>query len=153
MEICYCEWCMDLRFCYTADGECLPNVMNVLYRYALVFNLELYCRNCGVGKGVGYCCLWWVVPISDHRKGVTVLLFAIRLCRAVTTAVLWFDVWLFLAMCFVLTLLSHWYTGVQIWFLAIIYILAGFPGSYFLWYRPVYRAMRYYFCVHIYFVE
>ncbi|BBN03062.1 secretory carrier-associated membrane protein [Marchantia polymorpha subsp. ruderalis] len=32
--------------------------------------------------------------------------------------------------------------GVQIWFLAIIYILAGFPGSYFLWYRPVYRAMR-----------
>ncbi|EFJ18540.1 hypothetical protein SELMODRAFT_153834 [Selaginella moellendorffii] len=32
--------------------------------------------------------------------------------------------------------------GVQIWFLAIIYILAGFPGSYFLWYRPLYRAMR-----------
>ncbi|KAJ7538735.1 hypothetical protein O6H91_11G061700 [Diphasiastrum complanatum] len=32
--------------------------------------------------------------------------------------------------------------GVQIWFLAIIYILAGVPGSYFLWYRPLYRAMR-----------
>jgi hypothetical protein len=32
--------------------------------------------------------------------------------------------------------------GVQIWFLAIIYILCGFPLSYFLWYRPLYRAMR-----------
>jgi hypothetical protein len=33
-------------------------------------------------------------------------------------------------------------SGVQIWFLAIIYILCGFPLSYFLWYRPLYRAMR-----------
>ncbi|KAJ7292331.1 hypothetical protein O6H91_15G035600 [Diphasiastrum complanatum] len=32
--------------------------------------------------------------------------------------------------------------GVQIWFLAIIYAIAGVPGSYFLWYRPLYRAMR-----------
>eukprot|EP00249_Psilotum_nudum_P006206 c19541_g1_i1 orf=297-1229(+) len=32
--------------------------------------------------------------------------------------------------------------GVKIWFLAIIYALAGMPGSYFLWYRPLYRAMR-----------
>jgi hypothetical protein len=32
--------------------------------------------------------------------------------------------------------------GVQIFLLGIIYALAGFPLSYFLWYRPLYRAMR-----------
>jgi hypothetical protein len=31
---------------------------------------------------------------------------------------------------------------VQIWLLGIIYMLSGFPLSYFLWYRPLYRAMR-----------
>ncbi|XP_044502191.1 secretory carrier-associated membrane protein 1-like isoform X2 [Mangifera indica] len=29
-----------------------------------------------------------------------------------------------------------------IWFLAVIYCLTGIPGSYLLWYRPLYRAMR-----------
>ncbi|OVA13917.1 SCAMP [Macleaya cordata] len=32
--------------------------------------------------------------------------------------------------------------GVKIWFLAIIYFIAGVPGGYVLWYRPLYRAMR-----------
>ncbi|KAL8228834.1 hypothetical protein R6Q57_013734 [Mikania cordata] len=32
--------------------------------------------------------------------------------------------------------------GTSIWLLAIIYIITGVPGSYFLWYRPLYRAMR-----------
>ncbi|KAI4296644.1 hypothetical protein L6164_036588 [Bauhinia variegata] len=32
--------------------------------------------------------------------------------------------------------------GVKIWFLAIIYFMAGVPGAYFLWYRPLYRAFR-----------
>lgn len=32
--------------------------------------------------------------------------------------------------------------GVKIWFLAIIYFLAGVPGGYVLWYRPLYNAMR-----------
>ncbi|XP_072958564.1 secretory carrier-associated membrane protein 3-like isoform X2 [Typha angustifolia] len=32
--------------------------------------------------------------------------------------------------------------GVKIWFLAVIYFIAGCPGAYFLWYRPLYRAMR-----------
>lgn len=32
--------------------------------------------------------------------------------------------------------------GVKIWLLAIIYALAGIPGSYVLWYKPLYRAMR-----------
>jgi SCAMP family len=35
--------------------------------------------------------------------------------------------------------------GVGIWLLAIIYFLAGVPGAYVLWYRPLYNAMRYYF--------
>ncbi|KAJ0110417.1 hypothetical protein Patl1_02191 [Pistacia atlantica] len=37
-----------------------------------------------------------------------------------------------------------WIKGgdITIWFLAIIYGLAGIPGSYVLWYRPLYRAMR-----------
>ncbi|XP_054801899.1 secretory carrier-associated membrane protein [Prosopis cineraria] len=32
--------------------------------------------------------------------------------------------------------------GVKIWFLSIIYFIAGVPGAYFLWYRPLYRACR-----------
>ncbi|KQK14330.1 hypothetical protein BRADI_1g15486v3 [Brachypodium distachyon] len=32
--------------------------------------------------------------------------------------------------------------GPKIWFLAIIYFITGVPGAYFLWYRPLYRAMR-----------
>ncbi|XAR55469.1 hypothetical protein NMG60_11035543 [Bertholletia excelsa] len=32
--------------------------------------------------------------------------------------------------------------GPTIWFLAIIYFIAGVPGAYVLWYRPLYRAMR-----------
>ncbi|KAJ4789638.1 Secretory carrier-associated membrane protein [Rhynchospora pubera] len=32
--------------------------------------------------------------------------------------------------------------GVGIWLLAIIYFLAGVPGAYVLWYRPLYNAMR-----------
>lgn len=32
--------------------------------------------------------------------------------------------------------------GVKIWLLAVIYALAGIPGSYVLWYKPLYRAMR-----------
>uniref|UniRef100_A0A0R0GTF6 Secretory carrier-associated membrane protein n=1 Tax=Glycine max TaxID=3847 RepID=A0A0R0GTF6_SOYBN len=32
--------------------------------------------------------------------------------------------------------------GVKIWFLAIIYFIAGIPGAYVLWYRPLYRAFR-----------
>ncbi|KAG6520798.1 hypothetical protein ZIOFF_017858 [Zingiber officinale] len=33
--------------------------------------------------------------------------------------------------------------GATIWFLAIIYFISGVPGAYVLWYRPLYRAMRY----------
>lgn len=32
--------------------------------------------------------------------------------------------------------------GVKIWFLALIYFIAGVPGAYVLWYRPLYRAFR-----------
>ena len=32
--------------------------------------------------------------------------------------------------------------GVKLWLLAVIYALAGIPGSYTLWYKPLYRAMR-----------
>lgn len=32
--------------------------------------------------------------------------------------------------------------GVKIWFLAVIYFIAGVPGAYVLWYRPLYRAFR-----------
>ncbi|KAG9140419.1 hypothetical protein Leryth_022943 [Lithospermum erythrorhizon] len=33
---------------------------------------------------------------------------------------------------------------VKIWFLAVIYFISGVPGAYILWYRPLYRAFRYY---------
>ncbi|KAK8547480.1 hypothetical protein V6N12_031617 [Hibiscus sabdariffa] len=32
--------------------------------------------------------------------------------------------------------------GIGIWFLAVIYLMIGVPGAYFLWYRPLYRACR-----------
>ncbi|KAH8493641.1 hypothetical protein H0E87_020406 [Populus deltoides] len=32
--------------------------------------------------------------------------------------------------------------GVNIWFLSVIYFIAGVPGAYVLWYRPLYRAFR-----------
>ncbi|KAI5412872.1 Secretory carrier-associated membrane protein 1, variant 3 [Lathyrus oleraceus] len=32
--------------------------------------------------------------------------------------------------------------GLSIWFLAIIYFISGVPGSYTMWYRPLYRATR-----------
>ncbi|XP_044512454.1 secretory carrier-associated membrane protein 3-like isoform X2 [Mangifera indica] len=32
--------------------------------------------------------------------------------------------------------------GAKIWLLAIIYFIAGVPGAYVLWYRPLYRAFR-----------
>ncbi|KAK8575272.1 hypothetical protein V6N13_033488 [Hibiscus sabdariffa] len=32
--------------------------------------------------------------------------------------------------------------GVRIWFLAIIFLIAGVPGAYVLWYRPLYLAFR-----------
>jgi hypothetical protein len=34
------------------------------------------------------------------------------------------------------------FSGVKIWLLAIIYFIAGVPGAYVLWYRPLYNAMR-----------
>ena len=37
------------------------------------------------------------------------------------------------------------FVGVKIWFLSIIYFIAGVPGAYVLWYRPLYRAFRYLF--------
>ncbi|KAL4573082.1 hypothetical protein LXL04_019875 [Taraxacum kok-saghyz] len=32
--------------------------------------------------------------------------------------------------------------GPTIWFLAVIYLIAGVPGAYVMWYRPLYRATR-----------
>ncbi|KAH7352018.1 hypothetical protein KP509_19G025200 [Ceratopteris richardii] len=34
------------------------------------------------------------------------------------------------------------HNGVKIWLLAVIYALTGIPGSYVLWYKPLYQAMR-----------
>ncbi|XP_048530213.1 secretory carrier-associated membrane protein 4 isoform X3 [Triticum urartu] len=34
--------------------------------------------------------------------------------------------------------------GPKIWFLAVIYFILGCPGAYYLWYRPLYRAMSYF---------
>ncbi|KAL9297668.1 hypothetical protein ACSQ67_023564 [Phaseolus vulgaris] len=59
--------------------------------------------------------------------------------------------WTFQEICLVLCLVwnivavtTAWIKGEgpTIWFLAIIYFISGAPGSYVLWYRPLYRAMR-----------
>ncbi|QCD76701.1 CDC-like kinase [Vigna unguiculata] len=55
--------------------------------------------------------------------------------------------WLGLALCLtwnIIAVTAAWIKGegVKIWFLAIIYFIAGIPGAYVLWYRPLYRAFR-----------
>ncbi|KAK7319625.1 hypothetical protein RJT34_04348 [Clitoria ternatea] len=44
----------------------------------------------------------------------------------------------------VIAVTSAWIKGegVKIWFLSLIYFIAGVPGAYVLWYRPLYRAFR-----------
>lgn len=77
--------------------------------------------------------------------------------------------WLGILLClfwnFICTTVA-WIAGpgdVQIWLLGVIFVLAGYPLSYFLWYRPLYRAMRsdsalkfgwffIFYCLHIGFV-
>ncbi|PON70993.1 SCAMP [Parasponia andersonii] len=58
-----------------------------------------------------------------------------------------FSTWLGLIFCLlwnVIAVMTAWIKGegVKIWFLAVIYFIAGSPGSYVLWYRPLYRAFR-----------
>ncbi|XP_057455466.1 secretory carrier-associated membrane protein 1-like [Lotus japonicus] len=58
-----------------------------------------------------------------------------------------FTTWLGFIICLVWNIVAvtmAWIKGegTSIWFLAIIYFIAGAPGSYVIWYRPLYRAMR-----------
>ncbi|XP_024018891.1 secretory carrier-associated membrane protein 3 [Morus notabilis] len=58
-----------------------------------------------------------------------------------------FSTWLGLILCLlwnIIAVTTAWIKGeaVKIWFLALIYFIAGVPGSYVLWYRPLYRAFR-----------
>ncbi|XP_057444288.1 secretory carrier-associated membrane protein 1-like [Lotus japonicus] len=58
-----------------------------------------------------------------------------------------FTTWLGLVLCLswnFVAVTTTWIKGEgpTIWFLAIIYFISGAPGSYVMWYRPLYRAMR-----------
>ncbi|KAL4569847.1 hypothetical protein LXL04_025491 [Taraxacum kok-saghyz] len=58
-----------------------------------------------------------------------------------------FGSWLGIMLCLVWNLVAvsvAWYEGegVTIWLCAVIYVILGIPMSYYLWYRPLYRAMR-----------
>ncbi|XP_071704584.1 secretory carrier-associated membrane protein 1-like [Rutidosis leptorrhynchoides] len=58
-----------------------------------------------------------------------------------------FGSWLGLILCLMwnfIAVTAAWFQGesASIWLLAVIYIITGVPGSYLLWYRPLYRAMR-----------
>ncbi|CAN6546503.1 unnamed protein product [Malus baccata var. baccata] len=58
-----------------------------------------------------------------------------------------FTTWLGIVLCLfwnIIAVTTAWIKGdgVKIWFLAIIYFIAGAPGSYVLWYRPLYRTFR-----------
>ncbi|KAF5728654.1 Secretory carrier 3 isoform 2 [Tripterygium wilfordii] len=58
-----------------------------------------------------------------------------------------FSTFLGLTLCLfwnIIAVTTAWIKGeaVRIWFLAIIYFIAGVPGGYVLWYRPLYRAFR-----------
>ncbi|MCO5601409.1 hypothetical protein L7F22_055530 [Adiantum nelumboides] len=60
-----------------------------------------------------------------------------------------FASWLGIVTCLVwnvIAVTTNWvevkHNGVKIWLLAVIYALSGIPGSYVLWYKPLYQAMR-----------
>ncbi|KAK9936297.1 hypothetical protein M0R45_013146 [Rubus argutus] len=58
-----------------------------------------------------------------------------------------FTTWLGIIACLfwnIIAVTTAWIKGegVKIWFLAVIYFIAGAPGSYVLWYRPLYRVFR-----------
>ncbi|XP_019440766.1 PREDICTED: secretory carrier-associated membrane protein 1-like isoform X2 [Lupinus angustifolius] len=58
-----------------------------------------------------------------------------------------FTTWLGLVICLLWNIVAvtvAWIKGdgVTNWFLAIIYFISGVPGSYVMWYRPLYRASR-----------
>lgn len=58
-----------------------------------------------------------------------------------------FASWLGMVICLLwnlIAVISAWVKGegVSIFLLAVIYLVSGAPGSYVLWYRPLYRAMR-----------
>ncbi|KAL5082162.1 hypothetical protein RYX36_010583 [Vicia faba] len=58
-----------------------------------------------------------------------------------------FATWLGLILCLTFNIAAvtvAWLKGegLSIWFLAIIYFISGVPGSYVMWYRPLYRATR-----------
>ncbi|PRQ28823.1 hypothetical protein RchiOBHm_Chr5g0007151 [Rosa chinensis] len=58
-----------------------------------------------------------------------------------------FTTWLGIVACLfwnIIAVTTAWIKseGVKIWFLAVIYFIAGAPGSYVLWYRPLCRVFR-----------
>ena len=58
-----------------------------------------------------------------------------------------FATWLGLVLCLsynIVAVTVAWVQGegLSIWFLSIIYFISGVPGSYVMWYRPLYRATR-----------
>ncbi|KAK4858008.1 hypothetical protein QYF36_009577 [Acer negundo] len=58
-----------------------------------------------------------------------------------------FSTYLGLVLCLlwnIIAVSTAWFKGegVRIWFLAVIFFIAGVPGAYVLWYRPLYRAFR-----------
>ncbi|CAJ2654999.1 secretory carrier-associated membrane protein 1-like isoform X2 [Trifolium pratense] len=80
-------------------------------------------------------------PIIHHDIGKEI---PIHLQRMQYVA---FASWLGLVLCLlwnIVAVTTAWIKGEgpTIWFLAIIYFISGAPGSYVMWYRPLYRAMR-----------
>jgi hypothetical protein len=80
-------------------------------------------------------------PIIHHDIGKEI---PIHLQRMQYVA---FTTWLGLVLCLlwnIVAVTTAWIKGEgpTIWFLAIIYFISGAPGSYVMWYRPLYRAMR-----------
>ncbi|KAL7243362.1 hypothetical protein ACSBR1_015705 [Camellia fascicularis] len=81
-------------------------------------------------------------PIIHHDIGNEIPVHAQKL------QYLAFESWLGIVLCLVFNVIAMivcWIRGggVKIFFLATIYALLGCPLSYVLWYRPLYRAMRY----------
>lgn len=118
----------------------------MVYVYITQNNTDLICwclkhetSQFGLFAGLFACLFWniiavtaaWIKGEGNHKVWPCPVFNTILPCRVN-----------FLITTLKLILLAFW-PGVKIWLLAIIYFIAGVPGAYVLWYRPLYRAMRY----------
>lgn len=100
-------------------------------------------KYCDIFSGIVACLVWNFIAVSSicfQGEGFFILLIQcllileVLITRPSFIAILHFKH---------TTCIFFIFVDLQIWLLAVIYLITGVPGAYILWYRPLYRAMRY----------